>query len=112
MTIVLVILGILALISIGGLFIGLAFNVVSLIIYLAVSAVIGFIADWIVPGNVPYGLLGAILAGIVGGWVGHLIFGLIGLGNLPIIPAIVGAVVVTLIYSYLSRRTVSDRTTV
>jgi uncharacterized membrane protein YeaQ/YmgE (transglycosylase-associated protein family) len=85
-------------------------GIVGLVIYLAIAAVIGFVADLIVPGNTPYGVIGAILAGVVGTWVGQLIFGLFGLGGIPIVPAIVGAVIVTFIYSAASRQVASDRT--
>jgi len=85
-------------------------SVVGLVIYLVVAAVMGFIADAVVPGNSPYGLLGAILAGVVGSWVGRLIFGLFGLGDIPIVPALVGAIIVTFLYSLINRQVATDPT--
>jgi uncharacterized membrane protein YeaQ/YmgE (transglycosylase-associated protein family) len=97
---------ILAIVAIIGLFSILAGSFIGLVLYLVVAAIIGALADAIVPGSVKYGILGSILAGIVGGWLGRLILGELGpsIFGIHIIPALVGAIIVTLIYSLLSRR--------
>ena len=53
----------------------------------------------IVSGRIPFGWLGAILAGIIGSWLGVWIFNAVGisagpaLAGIPVIPALVGAVI-------------------
>ena len=50
-------------------------HLVGLIVMLFIAGIIGWIADQIVPGRLPYGWLGAIVAGLVGSWIGSLILG-------------------------------------
>ncbi len=85
---------------------------IGLVLYLVVCGLIGALADAIVPGNVPYGILGAVLAGIAGGFLGRLILGTLGpsIFGVHIIPALVGAIIVTVIYSLISRQMPHDRT--
>ncbi len=82
----------------------------GLVLYLVVCGLIGWAADAIVPGNVPYGILGSVLAGIAGGFLGRLILG--GLGpsifGVHIIPALVGAIIVTFVYSLITRQAVHE----
>ena len=70
-------------------------HVVGLALYLLMAAVIGALADAVVPGRLPYGLLGAVLAGIVGSWLGVLLLPRLGpsIFGFPLIPGFVGAVV-------------------
>ena len=74
--------------------IGLAFT-------LLVAGVIGWAADLLIPGQLPGGWLGAVLTGILGGFVGHLVFALLHIGRIgpvifgiDIVPAFVGAVII------------------
>jgi uncharacterized membrane protein YeaQ/YmgE (transglycosylase-associated protein family) len=73
----------------------LSMHVLHLVAYLFMAGVIGAVADRIVPGKMPGGMLGAVLAGLVGSWLGTLFLGQLGpkLFGLPIIPALVGATV-------------------
>jgi uncharacterized membrane protein YeaQ/YmgE (transglycosylase-associated protein family) len=68
----------------------------SIIWTLVIGGLAGWIAGKIMKGS-GYGILIDILVGIVGGWLGHFIFGLIGIGTYSIIGelvvSIVGAVV-------------------
>lgn len=79
----------------------LTFHLVGLIVMLFVAGIIGWIADQIVPGNLPYGWLGAIVAGLVGSWIGGLILGGFGpsLAGIAIIPALLGALLLAFIAS-------------
>ena len=70
----------------------------SLLVFLAIGAVAGWIAGQLMKGR-GYGLLWNIILGIIGGIVGGWLFDVIGIsagGGLigPIITAVVGAVVV------------------
>ncbi|MBX6770586.1 MAG: GlsB/YeaQ/YmgE family stress response membrane protein, partial [Chloroflexi bacterium] len=64
------------------------------------------LADAIVPGEIPFGFLGAILAGLIGSWLGVAILGAIGpvIFHIPIISALIGAIIVALVYSLLTRQ--------
>ena len=60
------------------LFIGLATSLFGLLIMLFVAGFVGWLADLIVPGQLPYGWLGAIIAGLLGAWLGTALFGTVG----------------------------------
>lgn len=83
----------------------LAFASIGLLVKLALAGLIGALADMAVPGRLPYGWLGAVLAGILGGWVGSLILGGLGPGifGIELIPTFVGAVLVVGGYELAAR---------
>jgi len=71
-----------------------------------VGAVIGLLADMIVPG-VKVGFLGAINVGIIGGFVGGWIAVLLGIGGgllVQLLFALLGAVIILLIWRTLKRQ--------
>jgi uncharacterized membrane protein YeaQ/YmgE (transglycosylase-associated protein family) len=76
--------------------IGDIMDIISLIIFLAVGALAGWLAGNIMKGR-GFGLIGNIIVGIVGAVLGGFIFGLLGIttGGLigTIIMATIGAVV-------------------
>ncbi|HBN09941.1 MAG TPA: GlsB/YeaQ/YmgE family stress response membrane protein [Cyanobacteria bacterium UBA8530] len=78
------------------------------LVMLLVAAIIGFIGDALVPGTMPGGWVGAILAGILGSALGGYLFGMGGLPSGPvitglaIIPSIVGAAIVVWLVSWAS----------
>ncbi len=86
------------------------------IIMLLVLAFVGWVIDLVVPGKMPYGLLGGIVAAIIGGVIGGWIFGNFGPAitwngyTLSIIPAILGGIIFGLIVRFMmgmsARRTV------
>ena len=81
-------------------------SLVGLLITLAVAAVIGWLAMKIVPGrSIPYGWLGATVAGLLGSWIGGVLLGRAGpsLGGIAIFPALVGAVIVVFIFEMVTR---------
>ncbi|MFN3432248.1 MAG: GlsB/YeaQ/YmgE family stress response membrane protein [Candidatus Sericytochromatia bacterium] len=75
------------------------------LVMLLVAAVIGFIGEAIVPGGMPGGWAGAIVAGLLGSALGGYLFGGFGpdLAGFAIIPSILGAAIVVLAFSLLSR---------
>jgi uncharacterized membrane protein YeaQ/YmgE (transglycosylase-associated protein family) len=81
-------------------------DLTSLLIFLAIGAVAGWLAGVLMKGG-GYGLLMDIVLGIVGAVVGGLVFGLLGLqasGLIgSIITATVGAVVVLLVARMLKK---------
>lgn len=66
-----------------------------------VGGIIGAIAGAITSRDVPAGLIGNIIAGLVGAWIGQSLLGTWGpaLAGMAIIPSIIGAVILVLIVS-------------
>ena len=104
MIVVLILIGLLIVFAIG---IWLTSTLVGLIVTLFVAGIIGWIADAIVPGRLPYGWLGAIVAGVLGSWLGSLVLGGFGpdIAGIAIIPALLGAIVLAFIASGVSKAT-------
>jgi uncharacterized membrane protein YeaQ/YmgE (transglycosylase-associated protein family) len=90
-----VILGIVLVVVAVMIFFSVAMNLVHLLLMLFIAGLVGALADAIVPGRLPYGWLGAIVAGLVGGWLGTLLLGHMGpsIFGVPLLPAFVGAVI-------------------
>ncbi len=84
----------------GGL-IAMAWGLVGLALHLAVAGLIGWLADSIVPGELPFGWLGAIAAGLLGSWLGRIVLGNFGpaLLGIHLIPALAGAVILAFVAS-------------
>jgi uncharacterized membrane protein YeaQ/YmgE (transglycosylase-associated protein family) len=81
-------------------------DVQSLIIFLAIGAVAGWLAGLIMKGR-GFGLLGNIIVGIIGAVVGGFLFGLLGLaaGGLigSIVTATAGAVVLLFLIGLIKK---------
>lgn len=92
-------------------FIWLTAGLFSLALHLAMAGIVGGLADAVVPGRLPWGWLGAILAGLVGSWLGVLLMGHVGptILGVPIIPGFVGALILALGISAVGRLTSSSR---
>ncbi|HUG14705.1 MAG TPA: GlsB/YeaQ/YmgE family stress response membrane protein [Thermomicrobiales bacterium] len=84
----------------------ITFNLVGLLITLLIAGLIGWLADRIVPGDLPYGWLGAIVAGLAGSWLGTLILGDLGprIGGITLIPALLGAIALAFIIELVFSR--------
>jgi uncharacterized membrane protein YeaQ/YmgE (transglycosylase-associated protein family) len=91
MPLVAIVLLVLLLIAATG--IALTFTLTHLILTLAVAGLVGWLADLAVPGQLPYGWLGAVVAGLVGGWLGALVIGSVGpaIFGVHILPTFLGA---------------------
>jgi len=78
-------------------------NIITLLI---VGLVAGFLADKVVKNS--YGLVGDLIVGVLGSFLGTWIFGLFGIGGggliEQIIYALIGAIVLLLILNLLKRR--------
>jgi uncharacterized membrane protein YeaQ/YmgE (transglycosylase-associated protein family) len=84
-------------------------TIFGLMLTLFVAGLIGALADVIVPGHLPGGWLGAVLTGIAGGFVGHLLMGLLHIPDpgpqvfgVHVIPAFIGAVVIAVVAQLVS----------
>lgn len=87
----------------------------SILAWIILGAIAGWVAGKIVPGDEGYGVLGTIIAGIVGALVGGFLAGVLlqedymdqfTIGS--IVVAIIGAVIVVFVWNSIARR----RTTV
>ena len=74
---------------------------VGLLLTLFMAGLVGWLADLVVPGELPGGWIGAVLAGLIGGFIGRILFHAVGIRDLgfglfgvELIPAFVGAVIV------------------
>jgi uncharacterized membrane protein YeaQ/YmgE (transglycosylase-associated protein family) len=83
----------------------------SIIAWLVLGAIAGWIAGMIVPGDEGYGVIGTIIAGIVGALVGGFLIGIITnesymdeftIGS--IIAAVIGAVIVVFVWKSVAGR--------
>jgi len=85
-------------------------NLLGFILTLLVAAFVGWIGDAIVKNDMPGGFWGAMLAGLIGSWIGAYIpfFNNIGptVGGIALIPAILGAAIFVFLLGLFKRATV------
>lgn len=74
---------------------------------LIIGGVIGWLAGVILGRDIPGGVIGNIIAGFIGAWLGSLIMGDFGpvIGGFYFVPALIGAVVVVFLTSLILRNT-------
>jgi len=81
-------------------------DLTSLLIFLAIGAVAGWLAGIVMRGG-GFGLVGNIIVGIIGAVVGGFAFGLLGITTTgllgSIVTATVGAVILLLIVGFLKK---------
>ncbi|MEH7458681.1 GlsB/YeaQ/YmgE family stress response membrane protein [Bacillus sp. JJ1127] len=72
---------------------------------LIVGGILGWFASLLTGKDVPGGVIGNIIAGIIGSWVGTVLFGKFGpiIGGFAIIPALIGAVILIFIVCLILR---------
>ena len=72
---------------------------------LIVGGILGWLASLITGKDVPGGVIGNIIAGIIGSWVGSKLLGSFNsvIGGYAIIPALIGAIILIFIVSFLLR---------
>lgn len=92
--------------------VGFTFGLFGLVVTLIVAGIVGWLADLIVPGRLPFGWVGNIAAGLLGAWLGTALLGFFGLGTfgpviagIAIIPAIIGAIILAFIASLIFKST-------
>lgn len=84
----------------------------SVIAWLVIGAIAGWIAGKIVPGDEGYGVLGTIIAGVIGAMVGGWLFALLtsnedwltGIDIPTLLAAVVGAVIVVFAWQMITGR--------
>ena len=89
----------------------------SFIVYLIVAAIVGLVAEIIVGWRLPFGFVGAIIAGLIGVWLMTRVITLTGIGDIyiattppvPLIRALIGAIILIAIWHLLTYRAWSGR---
>ena len=83
----------------------------SIIAWLVVGALAGWIAGMVVKGDEGYGVIGMIIAGILGALLGGFVLGLITgedymdeLSIMTVVAAIIGAIIVVFIWRAVAGR--------
>jgi uncharacterized membrane protein YeaQ/YmgE (transglycosylase-associated protein family) len=79
----------------------------SFILFLVIAAIVGIVAEYIVGWRVPLGIIGAIIAGVVGAWLMTDVIHIGGIGDIvlwgvPIIRAIIGAILLIAIWHLIT----------
>jgi len=79
----------------------------NFIIYLIVAAVVGLVAESLVGRRLPFGFIGAIIAALVGAWLLTKVIVINGIGDInvygvPILRALVGAIILVAIWQLLT----------
>ena len=82
----------------------------NFIIYLIIAAIVGFVAESIVGWRLPFGFIGAIIAALIGIWLMTQVIILTGIGDInvfgvPIIRALIGAIIFVALWHLLTYRT-------
>jgi uncharacterized membrane protein YeaQ/YmgE (transglycosylase-associated protein family) len=79
----------------------------NFILYLIIAAIVGLIAEYIVGWRLPLGIIGAIIAALVGIWLMTQVIVITGIGDIvlfgvPVIRALIGAIVLVAIWHLLT----------
>ena len=79
---------------------------IGLVLTLLVAGLIGWLADLLVPGKLPYGQAGAVVAGVVGAVIASLIPAISDVGpelfDIRVVPAFVGTLIVVALVQFYS----------
>jgi uncharacterized membrane protein YeaQ/YmgE (transglycosylase-associated protein family) len=81
----------------------------SQVMYLLVAAFVGFVAEFIIGWRLPFGIIGAIIAGLVGIWIVSNVVILVIPGDpvlfgIPLFKALIGATLFTALWYLLTYR--------
>lgn len=82
----------------------------AFIIYLIVAAIVGVVAEYIVGWRLPFGIIGAIIAALIGIWLMTHLLIINGIGDIyvegvPLIRALIGAIILVALWHLLTYRT-------
>jgi uncharacterized membrane protein YeaQ/YmgE (transglycosylase-associated protein family) len=82
---------------------------VGFIIYLIVAAIVGVVAESIVGWRLPFGIIGAIIAALIGIWLMTHLLIINGIGDIyvegvPLIRALIGAIILVALWHLITYR--------
>jgi uncharacterized membrane protein YeaQ/YmgE (transglycosylase-associated protein family) len=86
----------------------------NFILYLIIAAIVGLIAEYIVGWRVPLGIIGAIIAALIGIWLMTQVIVITGIGDInlfgvPLIRALIGAIVFVAVWHLITFGLVARR---
>ena len=86
----------------------------NFIIYLIIAAIVGLVAESIVGWRLPFGFIGAIIAALIGIWLMTQVIILTGFGDInvygvPLIRALIGAIILVALWHLLTYRSWAHR---
>jgi uncharacterized membrane protein YeaQ/YmgE (transglycosylase-associated protein family) len=81
----------------------------NFLVYLIVAAVVGLVAEWLVGWHLPLGIIGAMVAALVGAWLLTRVIVITGMGDftlsgVPLLRALVGAILLVGVWHLLTYR--------
>lgn len=87
---------------------------VDLIFYLVIAAIVGYVAERIVRSTVPFGIVGSIIVALIGIWLMTRVLIINGIPditvfNVPLVKALIGAILLVLIWRAITYRRVTRR---
>jgi len=79
----------------------------NFILYLVIAAIVGLVAEGLVKYHLPFGFVGAIIASLIGIWLMTQVIIISGIGdiylfNVPLIRALIGAIVLVAIWKLIT----------
>ena len=82
----------------------------NIIIYVVIAAIVGLVAEAIVGWRLPFGIIGAIIAALVGIWLMTQVIIITGVGDIylgtnpavPIVRALIGAIILVAIWHLIT----------
>ena len=79
----------------------------NIILYLAIAAIVGLVAEYIVGWRLPLGIVGAIIAALVGIWLMTQVIVISGVGDfvlfgVPLFRALLGAIILVALWHLLT----------
>jgi uncharacterized membrane protein YeaQ/YmgE (transglycosylase-associated protein family) len=79
----------------------------NFLLFLLIAAIVGVIAEYIVGWRLPLGIIGAIIAGVVGAWLMTDVIQIGGIGDIylwgvPIVRALIGAIILIAIWHLIT----------
>ncbi len=86
----------------------------DLILYLIIAAIVGIVAERIVKSTVPFGIIGSIIVALIGIWLMTRVLVINGIPditifNVPLIRALIGAILLVLIWRAITYRRTTRR---
>ncbi len=80
-------------------------TVLTILLYVAIATACGFVAERFTPGVIPGGIVTSAIVGILGAWVGSILFGTFGLqiAGVSLVPCILGSAILVCLLSLFSR---------
>ncbi|HKF37659.1 MAG TPA: hypothetical protein VKB35_12245 [Ktedonobacteraceae bacterium] len=82
----------------------------NIIIYVVIAAIVGLVAEAIVGWRLPFGIIGAIIAALVGIWLMTQVIIISGVGDIylgtnpavPIVRALIGAIILVALWHLIT----------